>query len=66
MLTSTTIFTLQFDNLISDIGGQLGLWIGVSAVTCVEFLALIYSLCCRLTLKRKAAKNSVDADKDAL
>lgn len=31
-------------NLLADIGGQLGLWIGVSALTCCEFLELLWLL----------------------
>ncbi|XP_015764092.1 PREDICTED: degenerin deg-1-like [Acropora digitifera] len=28
-------------NLVADIGGQLGLWIGISVLTCCEFLELL-------------------------
>lgn len=31
-------------NLIADIGGQLGLWIGVSVLTCCEALELVLLL----------------------
>ncbi|XP_065061508.1 acid-sensing ion channel 5-like [Rhopilema esculentum] len=63
--TVTTISTGQyytFDNLVSDVGGQLGLWIGVSAVTCVEFFSLIWNLLlyciCRKKEKRVQDENA--------
>ncbi|XP_022797294.1 amiloride-sensitive sodium channel subunit alpha-like [Stylophora pistillata] len=31
-------------NLVADIGGQLGLWIGISVLTCCEFLELVIIL----------------------
>ena len=33
-------FSRQGVNLVADIGGQLGLWIGISVLTCCEFLEL--------------------------
>ena len=35
---------LQELNLLADIGGQLGLWIGISVLTCCEFLELLLLL----------------------
>jgi hypothetical protein len=32
---------LQFVNLLADFGGQLGLWCGISFLTCFEFVFLI-------------------------
>ena len=37
--------------LISDIGGQLGLWIGISVMTLFEVLQLIADVCRFLTVK---------------
>eukprot|EP00794_Sanderia_malayensis_P020038 gene20038-22004_t len=51
----------KFDNLISDIGGQLGLWIGVSAVTIAEFLALTWNLFNYLCNRGKVDKQKVNA-----
>ncbi|CAH3105581.1 unnamed protein product [Porites lobata] len=31
-------------NLVADIGGQLGLWIGISVLTCCEFLELAWMI----------------------
>ena len=42
---------LQEVNLIADIGGQLGLWIGISVLTCCEVLELVLLLIQKL-LKR--------------
>ena len=46
----------QFKNLISDVGGQLGLWIGVSAVTCMELAALIWNLLVALVYRKRDTK----------
>ena len=34
----------QIENLMSDIGGQLGLWIGVSVITIAEMLKLLLDI----------------------
>ena len=38
------ILVWQIENLLADIGGQLGLWIGVSVLTVTEVLELLSSL----------------------
>lgn len=43
-------------NFVSDIGGQLGLWIGFSVLTLAEFLELIM-LMCHLAVKKCFKKN---------
>ena len=35
------ILVWQGVNFVADIGGQLGLWIGISVLTCCELLELI-------------------------
>ena len=39
----TSLF-YQFNQLLSDIGGALGLWIGISAITMAEVLQLVIEL----------------------
>lgn len=39
------MFLQQLVAFVSDIGGQLGLWIGFSVLTIAEFLELIILLC---------------------
>jgi len=34
----------ELENLMSDIGGQLGLWIGVSAITVAEVFKLLLDI----------------------
>lgn len=38
---------LQLSRLFSDIGGQLGLWIGVSMLTLIEVCAYMYLISIR-------------------
>ncbi|XP_073254651.1 epithelial sodium channel subunit gamma-like [Porites lutea] len=44
-------------NLLADIGGQLGLWIGVSVLTCCEFLELALRLTQNLFKRLAAHRN---------
>ena len=37
--------------MISNLGGQVGLWIGISMCTVFEFVELIYDVCKILALK---------------
>lgn len=47
-------FLPQLVNFVSDIGGQLGLWIGFSVLTLAEFLELIMLLV--IWLSRNASR----------
>lgn len=38
-------------NFISDIGGQLGLWIGISCLTATEFVELVLLIIANITSK---------------
>ena len=51
-------FTLQTTNLLADIGGQLGLWIGISALTCGEILELIFQLLVLAYTKLKSRRQN--------
>lgn len=46
-------------NLVADIGGQLGLWIGISVLTCCELLELIL-LIIQSVFKRMFSTNIID------
>ncbi|CAB4022091.1 degenerin deg-1-like [Paramuricea clavata] len=46
-------FSYRTTNLLADIGGQLGLWIGLSALTCSEVLQLIFNLLALAYMKFK-------------
>lgn len=60
-LHSIHILVLQKVNLVADIGGQLGLWIGISVLTCCEFLELIL-LIIRSLIKRSFSRNIINVE----
>ena len=43
----------HFTQLVSDMGGQLGLWIGVSIITMVETVELVYNIICYVIDKKR-------------
>lgn len=45
-------------NLLADIGGQLGLWIGISVITCCEVLELFMKFFSRIIMKCNAASQA--------
>jgi hypothetical protein len=51
-------------HLASDIGGQLSLWIGVSIITLVEIIELVWGLCKLCYRGRTKDKNSKDSQQD--
>lgn len=66
LLIVILFLTFQVYDLISALGGQVGLWIGVSVLTVFEFVELLYDIlkfgCSKLT---KLGKRTVFA-KDSL
>ena len=51
---------IQVVNLLADIGGQLGLWIGISALTCCEVLELVLMLLQRMFKKMKKKSRKLE------
>ena len=51
---------IQAVNLLADIGGQLGLWIGISALTCCEVLELVLMLVQRMFKNMKNKGRRMD------
>ncbi|XP_078360038.1 acid-sensing ion channel 2-like [Oculina patagonica] len=49
----------EIEDFVSDIGGQLGLWIGFSVLTAAEFLELIMLLC-HFAVKKCSTKKSTE------
>ena len=41
---SSGLFLLQLENMLGDIGGQLGLWVGISVITVAEILELLLNI----------------------
>ena len=57
LLVTSEVPDYTFYQLLSDIGGQLGLWIGMSIITALEILNLLFNLL-RLLFKRCFATTS--------
>ena len=51
---------IQTVNLLADIGGQLGLWIGISVLTCCEVLELVLLLVQRMFKKMKNKRRQME------
>ena len=57
MVVTEEVADYEPAQLIADIGGQLGVWVGVSVITLCETLALFFQLmryfCCKLVHRRR-------------
>ena len=59
-------FFLQIVDLLSDVGGQVGLWLGLSVITVFEFVELIWDVftLCFMHQKIKAAEQQKKEDEN--
>uniref|UniRef100_A0A7E4V5H5 Ion channel n=1 Tax=Panagrellus redivivus TaxID=6233 RepID=A0A7E4V5H5_PANRE len=64
VLTESAAYTLL--NVISDTGGQVGLWLGMSVVSLIEILTLILVLICYCITRPKDAYLSEFDDNDLM
>ncbi|EDO33738.1 predicted protein, partial [Nematostella vectensis] len=53
----------MIESLLGDIGGQMGLFIGISVLTLVEFIALLWDLIAIVILKNKKNTSAPDGEK---
>lgn len=51
---------MQFQDIVSNIGGQLGMWIGVSALSIAEVIELFIIVVNFLIDKKKTQRSAVD------
>ena len=57
---STLLICSQVSDLLSDLGGQAGLWLGVSVIAFFEFIELFFDVICVAVGRRKNKLNSVE------
>jgi hypothetical protein len=61
-LCITVLF--QFENFLSDIGGQLGLWAGISVLSLAEVLELFVLIAVGFFTRKNRTGNEVQSIKD--
>ncbi|XP_063404327.1 amiloride-sensitive sodium channel subunit beta-like [Mytilus trossulus] len=64
--TSNNFSSINFENFLSNIGGALGLWIGMSAISFGELLELCFFLMRNMMRRNRAKENLNDVSVNAI
>lgn len=56
VVVSTTVYSYSFSAFLSDLGGQLGLFLGASAISMLEFMSFLFDEVRRLCTWKKCNK----------